>query len=94
MAFRGKCLSVQPTGPPLRRGVCHQPLGDGEIGRDARSMDTLPFTTVSQALQAAFEALNALTDSVPAHKRPKFEETVKRVSRARVTIDTWVDEQR
>jgi len=57
-------------------------------------MDTLPFSTVSRALQDAFEALNSLSEVVPPSRRDKFHLTVKRIAQARITLDTWVDEQR
>ncbi len=57
-------------------------------------MDTLPFSTVSRALQDAFEALNTLAAAVPANDRPKFEGTVKRIAQAPIALDTWVGEQK
>ena len=53
-----------------------------------------PIVTLTQALQSLTEAVEALSDSVPAHNRPAFDATLKRVRQARSEVQLWVEETR
>lgn len=57
-------------------------------------MDTFPATITANALQAIFEALNALAEEVPVHRRDGYKGNVERVARARIALLEWADEQR
>lgn len=61
--------------------------------RIVAGMDTTAATTVATALQAIFEALNALAEEVPAHRREAYRLDVRRIAQARTALLEWADEQ-
>jgi len=91
-ARRWAALGERPVSLPAHRDVV---VDVDELAREPRGEEPRDEQrNVAQALQASFEALNALTDSVPKARRLEFEANVKRVAQARIALDTWVDAQR
>jgi hypothetical protein len=56
--------------------------------------DMIMFETISQGLQATFEALNDLARDLPEHRKKQIHAKTERVQRARHFVEAMLDERR
>ena len=57
-------------------------------------MDGVLVNTMAEGLQAAFEAINALSAELPERRQQDISKTAASIQRARMALHEWVEENR